>query len=51
MFGSPLGAGGTGAMGCLTWGRRIGLAVLGEELAQGHEVAAAADVLEDELFE
>lgn len=51
MFGSPLGAGGTGAMGCLTWGRRIGLAVLDEELAQGYEAAAAADVLEDELFE
>lgn len=50
-FGSPLGAGGTGAMGCLTYGRVAGERAQTGEMEAGYVVAPAEDALEDELFE
>lgn len=50
-FGSPLGAGGTGAMGCLTYGRVAGEKAQSGEMEAGYAPTPAKDMLEDELFE
>ena len=51
MFGCPLGAGGTGAMGCQTFGHVAGAGAQGAEVSGTYEVKPANDVLEDDLFE